>query len=91
MNNALKSKKQPWLVAVFFIAVAVFCYRMPLLIAGTFGDISVEQLLFHLNTRTEGMPSSFIKDSLRELFFKPLIAAFLVYLILTKLPSKLQT
>ena len=60
-------------------ALAVFLYRLPHWVMGTFGPISIEQFLYHIQANSEGVPFELIKSALREMLLKPMLAFGVAY------------
>ena len=80
---------RPWTVAIS-VAVAVLLFRFPFWIAGNFGEISFEQLLFHATADTTGTPWRLIRSGLRELLLKPIAIGAIAYLFAWAL-TRIQT
>ncbi|MET0357349.1 MAG: hypothetical protein ABW044_11250, partial [Cellvibrio sp.] len=68
------------------VALAVFLYRLGVWISRSFGDISVDQMLFHLGAdATSGVPPQLIRSAFIELGGRPLVA-FLIALGIMSVP-----
>ena len=66
------------------VGFAVFFYRLVVWIARNFGDISLDQMLFHLGSdSTTGVPVKLIHSAVLELGFRPLLAGAVGYGILS--------
>ena len=84
MHASLPKSGRPlrlWPIVVF-AGLALFVYRLAILLHSTFGDIGVEQIVYHLASPSVGVPTRLIKEALRELFVKPVTLAILLYLLL---------
>jgi phosphoglycerol transferase len=64
---------------VLFAGLALFLYRGSNLVQATFGDIGVEQIVFHLSSPAVGVPSRLIREAIRELLVKPVFLMGLLY------------
>ena len=61
------------------IGFTVFLYRFVVWIARNFGDISLDQMLFHMGTDSTGVPPRLIQTAILELVGRPLIAFTIAY------------
>ena len=65
------------LVVLGLSVVSMALFRLPVWIVEAFGDISLEQALFHLTLDTgqtlSTVPRSLVRHTARELLLKPLV------------------
>lgn len=69
------------------VIVTVLICRIPKFLATNFGDITLEQLVFHLTANVGGSPAGMVKEIARELVIKPLVAGLLVHVLLPYVPD----
>jgi|GEM_PF-3110869 len=66
------------------VAFTVFLFRLAIWISRSFGDISLDQMLFHLGSEaTTGVPPKLIRSAFLELGFRPLVAFLLAFGIMS--------
>lgn len=70
------------------VAVSIFLIRLPGWIAANFGVVSWEQISFHLQAETAGVPFRLIRSLIRELILKPLGFLAFVWVALHLLSRK---
>lgn len=61
------------------VGLTVFLYRLVVWIARSFGDISLDQMLFHLGAETTGVPPKLIRSAFLELGLRPLVGFLIAY------------
>lgn len=62
-------KKSKKIVATFFILIAVIILVVTIYISNQFNNITIEQLLFHMNTKLEGGSKGVILTGIKTCFF----------------------
>lgn len=76
---------QKFLFSLHFPAIllysGIFLYRLTKWVLNTFGGITTDQLLFHVFTKTEGMPDDILRIFIIEVGVKPLLGVVIFYLI----------
>ncbi len=68
---------------------SIILYRIPALIARNFGEISVDQFIFHLTADVAGVPLALQKRIFVDLLIKPVIAGGLLFLAMRWMPKNL--
>ncbi len=66
------------------VGFAVFLFRLVIWISRSFGDISLDQMLFHLGAdATTGVPAKLIRSAFLELGFRPLMGFLIAFGIMS--------
>jgi phosphoglycerol transferase len=73
-------------LSIHFVGISlflgVFVYRLLKWILRSFGDVTPDQVFFHLITNTDGIPTAISKKLALEIGLKPLIAVLIFYFLI---------
>ena len=75
-------KKNRFILLFFVLFFSIFILKLPRFIEINFGDISLEQLFFHVLAEHDGMPKALIISIVKKLIFQPVFYSSAILFLL---------
>ena len=83
INHPNHMKKNHFFLFFTILFFSAFIFKLPRFIESNFGDISLEQLMFHVFAEHDGMPQALMINIVNKLIFLPFLFSTLIIVTLS--------